>query len=41
MINKDFFMKLFDLAYMQRWNDKLRPIPFIEMDKQAHKFMIT
>ena len=41
MINKDFFMKLFDLAYMQRWNDKLRPIPFIKMDKQAHKFMIT
>lgn len=40
-IDKDFFMKLFDLAYMQRWNDKLRPIPFIEMDKQAHKFMIT
>ena len=34
-VDKDFFMKLFDLAYMQRWNDKLRPIPFIEMDKQA------
>ena len=40
-INKDFLLKLFDLAYMQRWNDKLRPITFIEMDKQAHKFMIT
>lgn len=40
-IDKNFFLKLFDLTYMQRWNDKLRPTPFLEMDKQAHKFMIT
>lgn len=40
-ILKDFFLKIFDAAYMQRWNDKLRPIQFIELDKQAHKFMIT
>ncbi len=40
-ISKNFFLRLFDLANMQRWNDKLRPSQFIEMDKQAHKFMIT
>jgi putative hydrolase of HD superfamily len=26
---------------MQRWNDKLRPMQFIEMDKQAHKMVIA
>lgn len=41
MINKDIIMTLFDGFYMQRWNDKLRPIQLIEMDKQAHKMMIA
>ncbi|HBD92889.1 MAG: hydrolase [Spirochaetes bacterium GWF1_31_7] len=41
LILKDFLLKIFDAAYMQRWNDKLRPIQFIELDKQAHKFMIA
>lgn len=40
-MTKEFFLKVFDAAYMQRWNDKLRPIQFIELDKQAHKFMIA
>jgi len=26
---------------MQRWNDKLRPMEFIEFDKQAHKMVIA
>lgn len=26
---------------MQRWNDKLRPMQFIEIDKQAHKMAIA
>jgi putative hydrolase of HD superfamily len=26
---------------MQRWNDKLRPMNFIELDKQAHKMVIA
>ncbi|MCG8570300.1 MAG: HD domain-containing protein [Spirochaetes bacterium] len=40
-MKKKLLLKIFDAAYMQRWNDKLRPIPFIEMDKQAHKLMIA
>jgi putative hydrolases of HD superfamily len=41
MINKTLLLKLFDAAYMQRWNDKLRPMNFIELDKQAHKMFIA
>jgi len=26
---------------MQRWNDQIRPIEFIELDKQAHKMVIA
>jgi putative hydrolase of HD superfamily len=33
--------KLFDAAYMQRWNDKIRPVELIELDKQAHKMVIA
>lgn len=40
-MTKELFLKIFDAAYMQRWNDKLRPIPFIEIDKQAHKLIIA
>lgn len=40
MIRKALLLKIFDAAYMQRWNDKIRPIDFIELDKQAHK-MVT
>jgi len=41
MILKSLIMKLFDAAYMQRWNDKLRPIELVELDKQAHKMFIA
>ena len=41
MITKELIMKLFDAAYMQRWNDKLRPMDLVEMDKQAHKMFIA
>jgi len=34
-----FINKIFESAYMNRWNDKLRPMPFIELDKQAHKMI--
>ena len=37
MITKEFILKIFNASYMQRWNDKLRPMQFIELDKQAHK----
>jgi len=26
---------------MERWNDKIRPMPFYEIDKQAHKMIIA
>lgn len=37
MIRKALLLKIFSAAYMQRWNDKIRPIELIELDKQAHK----
>lgn len=41
MMRKALMLKLFDAAYMQRWNDKLRPVELIELDKQAHKMIIA
>ncbi|HOV13906.1 MAG TPA: hypothetical protein PK771_06455 [Spirochaetota bacterium] len=41
MITKDLITKIFNASYMQRWNDKLRPMQFIELDKQAHKMTIA
>lgn len=40
MIRKALILKFFDAAYMQRWNDKVRPVELVELDKQAHK-MVT
>jgi len=41
IIRKSLLLKIFDAAYMQRWNDKLRPVDLIELDKQAHKMLIA
>ncbi|MCK5552246.1 MAG: HD domain-containing protein [Deltaproteobacteria bacterium] len=41
MIRKALLLKIFDAAYMQRWNDKIRPVDLIELDKQAHKMVIA
>jgi putative hydrolase of HD superfamily len=41
MIRKAFILKLFDAAFMQRWNDKIRPVELLELDKQAHKMIIA
>jgi len=41
MIRKALLLKLFQAAYMQRWNDKLRPVDIYELDKQAHKMIIA
>ena len=41
MIRKALLLKLLDAAYMQRWNDKIRPVELIELDKQAHKMIIA
>lgn len=37
----NLFKELFKGFTVLRWNDKLRPIEFIEMDKHAHKMMIA
>ena len=41
MINKELLKKIFDAFYIQRWNDQIRPVPMIEMDKHAHKMYIA
>lgn len=41
MIRKALLLKIFSAAYMQRWNDKVRPVELIELDKQAHKMLIA
>ncbi len=40
MIRKSLLQLIFSGSFMKRWNDKLRPVEFWEVDKQAHK-MIT
>ncbi|NTV53604.1 MAG: HD domain-containing protein [Candidatus Firestonebacteria bacterium] len=40
-IRKQLFLELLKSAYMQRWNDKLRPLELVELDKQAHKMIIA
>ena len=41
MIRKALILKIFDAAYMQRLNDKVRPVELVELDKQAHKMVIA
>jgi len=41
MIRKPLLLKVYDGASMQRWNDKIRPVELIELDKQAHKMIIA
>ncbi|MDA8083428.1 MAG: HD domain-containing protein [Nitrospiraceae bacterium] len=41
MIRKALLLKIFGAAYMQRWNDKVRPVELVELDKQAHKMIVA
>lgn len=41
MLRKALLLELFKAAYMQRWNDKLRPVDLYELDKQGHKMVIA
>ena len=41
LIRKGLLRQLFSGACMQRWNDKLRPCPLAELDKQAHKMIVA
>jgi putative hydrolase of HD superfamily len=41
MISRGLLERIYDSAYVQRWNDKVRPAEFTELDKQAHKMTIA
>ena len=40
ILSKKCIEYLYEAAYIQRWNDHIRPTGFTELDKQAHKMMI-
>ncbi len=40
-IRKSLLELLFSGAFMKRWNDKLRPMELVEVDKQAHKMIVA
>ena len=40
-IRKSLLQLIFSGAYLLRWNDKLRPVELLEIDKQAHKMLLA
>ena len=40
-IRKSLLQLIFSGAYHLRWNDKLRPVELLEIDKQAHKMLVA
>ncbi len=41
IINFSLVNELFRAFHIQRWNDRIRPMDLIEMDKHSHKMMIV
>ena len=41
MINPKIIEYIFSSASIQRWNDYPRMVDLVELDKQAHKFIIA
>lgn len=41
IIRKSLLQFVFSGTNMKRWNDKLRPMELLEVDKQAHKMMVA
>jgi len=41
MLNPRFLYLLFSTASIDRWNDQIRPVDFVELDKQSHKMIIA
>ncbi len=41
MVSKELITRIYDAAYMQRWNDQIRPVELTELDKQSHKMIIA
>ncbi len=40
-IRKGLLQFVFSGSYMKRWNDKLRPVELMEIDKQSHKMIVA
>lgn len=40
-IRKSLLQLIFSGSFMKRWNDKLRPMELMEVDKQAHKMIVA
>lgn len=41
IVNKLLLQELFRAFHIQRWNDRVRPMELLEMDKHAHKMIIA
>lgn len=41
IVNKPLLQELFRGFHIQRWNDRVRPMELLEMDKHAHKMIIA
>ncbi|KAB1442163.1 HD domain-containing protein [Pseudodesulfovibrio senegalensis] len=41
IVRKSLLELIFTGAFMKRWNDKLRPMELVEVDKQAHKMLVA
>jgi putative hydrolase of HD superfamily len=41
VIRKSLLQLVFSGAFMKRWNDRLRPMEMMEVDKQAHKMIVA
>ena len=41
MLSKALALRLFEASYIQRWNDKIRPVELAELDKHSHKMIIA
>jgi len=39
IVKKPLLLKIYEAASMQRWNDQIRTVELIELDKQAHKMI--
>ncbi len=41
MVSRSLIQRLFAAFSIERWNDQIRPVPLIEMDKHAHKMAVA
>ena len=41
IVNKNLLQELFRGFHIQRWNDRIRPMELLKMDKHSHKMIIA